>query len=101
MNENKQGFAEVKSRLDDIVEEVSDESISLDDALGLYEEAIKLGMQVSSLLEEDIAADQISAAVEALDPAEEKPATPDSIQAEVANTAPASEEVPAGDDGHE
>lgn len=47
-------FGEVKARLDEIVEAVSSEDISLDDALELYEEAVKLGMRASSLLEEKI-----------------------------------------------
>lgn len=47
-------FGEVKARLDEIVEAVSAEDISLDDALELYEEAVKLGMKASSLLEESI-----------------------------------------------
>lgn len=47
-------FGEVKARLDEIVEAVSSEDISLDDALELYEEAVKLGMRASSLLEERI-----------------------------------------------
>lgn len=47
-------FGKVKARLDEIVEAVSAEDISLDDALELYEEAVKLGMKASSLLEEKI-----------------------------------------------
>ncbi len=47
-------FAEVKTRLDEIVEAVSDESLSLDDALTLYEEAVSLGLKVSDLLESSI-----------------------------------------------
>ena len=49
-------FESVKERLDEIVDAVNDESISLDDALDLYEEAVKLGVQASTLLEEGIAA---------------------------------------------
>lgn len=49
-------FESVKDRLDEIVDAVNDESISLDDALDLYEEAVRLGMQASTLLEEGIAA---------------------------------------------
>lgn len=48
-------FESVKQRLDEIVDAVGDETISLDDALDLYEEAVKLGMQASTLLEEGIA----------------------------------------------
>lgn len=44
----------VKSRLDEIVNAVSDESISLDDALAFYEEAVKLGMKASEIMEADL-----------------------------------------------
>lgn len=65
-------FSSVKSRLDEIVEAVSDEGISLDEALDLYEEAVKLGMQASSLLEEGIA-EQDTSATEGEAQAEEGP----------------------------
>lgn len=80
-----QSFEEVKGRLDEIVEAVSDENIALDDALALYEEAVKLGLQASALLEENLEAnnarydeeqsgDQDEAAVQADDqtPSEEE-----------------------------
>ena len=44
----------VKARLDSIVEAVSDEDISLDDALAYYEEAVKLGMKASEIMEADL-----------------------------------------------
>lgn len=47
-------FAVVKSRLEEIVEVVTDESTSLDDALALYEEAVKLSMRASQVLEEQL-----------------------------------------------
>lgn len=47
-------YAEVKARLDEIVEAVKDESLPLDDALDLYEEAVSLGLRVSDMLEDDI-----------------------------------------------
>ena len=56
-------FEAVKERLDKIVAAVSDESLPLDDALDLYEEAVSLGLRASDLLETDIDAD---AAAEAL-----------------------------------
>lgn len=49
-------YSQLKERLDQIVEAVSDEGISLDDALALYEEAVKLGSKASALIEEDISA---------------------------------------------
>jgi len=54
---NTESYAEVKSRLDQIVEAVQDENISLDEALSLYEEAIKIGSRVSDLIEQDISLD--------------------------------------------
>lgn len=65
-NETNLSFEDVKTRLDEIVDAVGDESISLDAALDLYEEAVKLGMQASTLLEEGIAA-QADAADQAED----------------------------------
>ena len=43
-------FEAVQSRLDEIVEAVGDESLPLDDALALYEEAVNLGLRGSDLL---------------------------------------------------
>lgn len=45
----------LKVRLDEIVEQVNDDALPLDQALDLYEEAVSLGLQVSHLLEQDIA----------------------------------------------
>lgn len=50
----KEDFSQVKERLDEIVEAVSSDDMELEQALDLYEEAIKLGMQASSMLEENI-----------------------------------------------
>ena len=46
-----QSFGEIKERLDQIVEAVSDDTMPLDDALSLYEEAVKLGLRAKSLIE--------------------------------------------------
>lgn len=51
---SERSFEDVKSRLDEIVEEISQEGISLDDALSLYEEAVKLGLEACDLSESDI-----------------------------------------------
>ncbi len=51
---SERSFEDVKSRLDEIVEEISQEEISLDDALSLYEEAVKLGLEACDLSESDI-----------------------------------------------
>ena len=61
MNEDNKTFADVKDRLDEIVEEVSKEDISLDDALTLYEEAVKLGLSACNLSESDIFPAEIEA----------------------------------------
>ena len=73
-------FAGVKSRLDEIVEAVSDDNMPLDDALKLYEEAVTLGLRASTLLEADIAAQDAEEAEEdaegeAASSAEEQPAS--------------------------
>lgn len=44
----------VNERLKQIVDSVSDESLPLEDALSLYEEAVGLGMTASELIESDI-----------------------------------------------
>lgn len=49
-------FSSVQARLNQIVDEVSAEDISLDDALKLYEEAVKLGLSACDLSEQDIEA---------------------------------------------
>lgn len=50
--ESYETYAEIKERLDYIVEQVSCDDIPLDQALSLYEEAVKLGVRVSALIEE-------------------------------------------------
>ena len=47
-------FETTKARLAEIADAVSDENLSLDDALDLFEEAVALGLQASDLLETDI-----------------------------------------------
>ena len=47
-------FAEVRDRLDEIVDAVNAEDISLDDALALYEEAVSLGLSACDLSERDV-----------------------------------------------
>ena len=52
--DQQESFESVHARLQEIVEAVSDDSLPLDDALDLYEEAVALGLRVSDLLEEGI-----------------------------------------------
>lgn len=49
------GFEEIKARLDEIVDAVSDDELPFDEALYLYEEAVGLGLQASRIMEEGIA----------------------------------------------
>ena len=48
-------FDELKTRLDEIVEIVSDDSLPLEEALKYYEEAVTLGLEASNILEQGIA----------------------------------------------
>ena len=54
VNEQPGDFESVKTRLAEIADAVDDESLSLDEALDLYEEAVALGLQASDLLETGI-----------------------------------------------
>lgn len=49
-NSEEQTFEQVNDRLKEIVAQVEDESMPLDDALDLFEEAVKLGTRASTLL---------------------------------------------------
>ena len=49
---NAASYDQVRDRLDEIVEAVSAPGISLDEALALYEEAVKLGLSACNLSEE-------------------------------------------------
>lgn len=53
MDSRETSFDEVRARLDEIVEEVGAEGITLDEALSLYEEAVKLGLTACDLSEQD------------------------------------------------
>lgn len=53
MDSREASFDEVRARLDEIVEEVGAEGITLDEALSLYEEAVKLGLAACDLSEQD------------------------------------------------
>ena len=87
--ERESGFSAVQERLNQIVDEVAAEDISLDDALKLYEEAVKLGLSACDLSEQDIEA---YLAVE--EPAAEADAAP---AAEEADAAPAADATDAAE----
>ena len=46
-------YSRVKERLDEIATQVADETIPLDDALNLYDEAVSLALRASELIETD------------------------------------------------
>lgn len=47
----RQSFVEIRDRLDEIALQVRGDDIPLDAALDLYDEAVKLGMKATELLE--------------------------------------------------
>ena len=53
--EDARSFEDLKTRLDEIVALVSDDSLPLDEALDLYEEAVGIGLSASRIMEEGIA----------------------------------------------
>lgn len=57
-------FGKVTGRLSEIADLMEDDGLSLDDALDLLEEAVSLGMQASSSLDEDMSARDAAAAAE-------------------------------------
>ena len=80
--ESQDSFESLKSRLDEIVEAVSDDSLPLDEALTLYEEAVGLGLRASDLLEEGIDERRAAEALAAADaPQTESAATASSEMA--------------------
>ncbi len=54
MGSEASSFDEVKARLDEIVEQISEDGISLDESLALYEEAVRLGLEACDLSETDV-----------------------------------------------
>ncbi|MBR2789724.1 MAG: exodeoxyribonuclease VII small subunit [Eggerthellaceae bacterium] len=62
---------DINARLKEILALVDDPDLPMDDILGLYEEAVKLGSEVSEAVEENIAvADALAAAETAIAPAD-------------------------------
>lgn len=57
--EDARSFEDLKTRLDEIVVLVSDDSLPLDEALDLYEEAVGIGLSASRIMEEGIAAENV------------------------------------------
>ena len=68
--ESYETLPEIKERLDWIVNQVSRDDIPLEEALSLYEEAVKLGARVSTLIEDAQGEDEETAAPEGEDTSE-------------------------------
>lgn len=51
MSDSPENFSDMRSRLDEITNKVSDESTSLDDALRLFEEAVNIGLMACDMAE--------------------------------------------------
>lgn len=99
MDSRETSFDEVRARLDEIVEEVGAEGITLDEALSLYEEAVKLGLAACDLSEQDAlsAADMLDEqAAAAGEDAADAQAAPD----DAAPSAPAAPEATADAASH-
>lgn len=99
MDSRETSFDEVRARLDEIVEEVGAEGITLDEALSLYEEAVKLGLAACDLSEQDAlsAADMLDEqAAAAGEDAADAQAAPD----DTAPSAPAAPEAAADAASH-
>ena len=48
---SERSFTEIRERLEEIASRVREDDIALDKALDLYDEAVKLGMKATELLE--------------------------------------------------
>ncbi len=48
---DREAFTQIRDRLDEIATQVRDDDMPLDAALDLYDEAVKLGMKATELLE--------------------------------------------------
>ena len=70
MTDAYETYDDVRARLDEIVDAVSDDELALDDALALYEEAVGLGLRASDLLEDNIETQQ---SVEGADEVSDEP----------------------------
>lgn len=65
-HDDARSFEDIKTCLDEIVSLVSDDSLPLDEALDLYEEAVGIGLQASRIMEEGIAEKEAEQAAQAL-----------------------------------
>lgn len=86
-------FESVRDRLAEIAEAVEDESLPLDEALDLYEEAVALGLQASDLLETGVIPPE-----EEVEEESEEGAGEDSEEAGEGGDAPSAAESQPGQD---
>lgn len=97
--EDRGTFESVRTRLEEIVEAVGAEDVTLDEALALYEEAVKLGLAACDLSEKDVEAafpEDAPADAAAEDaPADDAPAEDAPAGLADAAVEPGAEEVPA------
>ncbi len=97
--EDRGTFESVRTRLEEIVEAVGAEDVTLDEALALYEEAVKLGLAACDLSEKDVEAafpEDAPADAAAEDaPAEDAPAEDAPAGLADAAVEPGAEEAPA------
>lgn len=94
-DEQGRTFEDVHGRLAEIVDAVSDADISLDDALKLYEEAVKLGLSACDLSEQDLDAFMAAEEPEAEEAGDAAAPTDEEAAAQTADvgTAPAEGDV--------
>ncbi len=105
--ENQSSYLRVKAHLDEIVEQIRSKDVPLEQALDLYEEAIRLGNSCADLIDttdfsmEEIeafnATSRLSDEKEAAE--EESVSADDSGEAEVGESAPAHTEGDSAEDG--
>lgn len=50
-DQTRRSFADIRDRLEEIASRVRSDDVPLDDALDFYDEAVKLGMKATELLE--------------------------------------------------
>ena len=91
MTDAYETYDDVRARLDEIVDEVNAEGVGLDDALALYEEAVKLGLLACDLSEDDALA-----LVDASDGEQDEGAAEAEGAQEAKTDAPAKSEAAAG-----
>lgn len=83
MSNEETNFEDIKQRLGQIVERVSEDDIDLDEALALYEEAVKLGVAACDASEYGIETEE--AEEKSIETETTKPENPDAqIESEVA-----------------